>query len=219
MRRASFCSKAAKFVVFLCLASTPVETGRAQGAERFASPAIDHSVFKEGEVRRLRGAFKEWEAVCDEIPRLKQRFCSLFGQGKDKEGRVQLSIVVTTSDDGVPAAMLRLPLAVLRQQGVEVSAAPVAAANKGDKAKRPEAPTRLRIVDCDAVACTTVLRLNPGFVAALSSGGALGVHFALPRQEEAAAPGGAGAPQAVDATISGSGFAEAITATLEREKK
>lgn len=218
MRRASLCSKAAKIGAVLFLASASVEAGRAQSAEQFASPAIDRSVFKEGEVRRLRGEFKEWEAVCDEIPRLKQRFCSLFGQGKDKDGRTQLSIVVTTSDDGVPAAMLRLPLAVIRQQGVEVSAAPVVAANKGDKAKRPEAPVRLRIVDCDSVACTTVLRLTPGFVAALSSGGGLGVRFALPRQE-AAAPGGASVPQAIDATISGSGFAEAITATLEREKK
>ena len=131
-----------RLILLSCLAAlTPVPAPlRAQpaqaGPSAFATEAIDRGVFKEGEVRRLEGHFRSWRIVCDEVVRLKQRFCSLSTIGADAAGRPVAGLIVSTSDEGRPAALIHLPHGVALSQGVEVVAGPPA----GSAALREKAP-------------------------------------------------------------------------------
>ncbi|MCL2716473.1 MAG: hypothetical protein FWD68_18375 [Alphaproteobacteria bacterium] len=190
-------------------------------ASSFMSPAIDRNIFREGEVQRLSGDFHSWRVVCDVVTRLNQRFCSLFGAGKDREGRALVAIVVTTTDQGQPAALLRLPTNVAVGSIVEVSsvaAAEVRAHAAGKKAaKKGGAKLRLSVVSCDARNCMTLWKLSPEQIATLNSAGSLHVRYSL-KGDDAGAKWGVETTSAiaVDVVVEGAGFADAVNATMGR---
>lgn len=203
------------FTIFVFLV-LQISTAAAQPSDTFQTPAVDRDLFRDGEVRHLHGVFKEWQSACDEVPRLKQRFCSLYGKGRDYEGRVLIGIVVTTSDEGKPAALLEMPLGVRLSSDVEVSIGGSGLLKKTKGLSKAETLTRLRIVRCDAHFCMTLWRLTPPQIAALSGHGALQIFFKVPRARfdwnTLSLPG---EDQMVKASIASDGFRETLRATQE----
>jgi len=212
------------------VAQTPTPA-RAPSSSTFMSPAIDRSVFREGEVQRVSGDFQSWRVVCDVVARLNQRFCSLFGAGKDQGGRTVVKVVVTTSDDGQPAALLHLPVSVGVRSPVEITTVPApdqsqpktkaktaskAASKKGNK--KSGQPQRLVVVSCDSKSCTTLWKLSPEQLGTLNTAGALHVHFAM-MTVPAAGPGALAKMSSVpvDAVIDGVGFADAVNASMAKD--
>ena len=210
-------------VLLLVLRGPP--QARAQGApagQAFTSEAIDRGVFKEGEVRRFEGHFLSWRVVCDEVPRIKQRFCSLFTAGADAAGRPVTVLTVSTSDEGRPAAMIRLPHGVSIKRGLEVLTGPPAGnappparrARLKQPLKEKAAVLKLGFPSCDAQGCITLWNLTPKQIAALSSGGTLRIKFTTLRSRYLwmTPPTGWQVAQE-EAVIDGAGFGDAIKAT------
>ena len=52
------------------------------------SIAIDPTLFREGAITRLAGTRGAWSYDCDEVARLKQRFCSLRTSVKAADGAI-----------------------------------------------------------------------------------------------------------------------------------
>ena len=204
-------------VLLLALRGPPPASAQRAPASPFTSEAIDRGVFKEGEVRRLEGHFLSWRVVCDEVPRIKQRFCSLFTAGADAAGRPVTGLTVSTSDEGRPAAMIRLPHGVSIKRGLEVLTGPPAG-NAPPPAKQPlkekAAVLKLAFPSCDAQGCITLWNLTPKQIAALSSGGTLRIKFTTLRSRYLwmTPPTGWQVAQE-EAVIDGAGFGDAIKAT------
>jgi len=183
------------------------------GEEYLATPAVDRSIYRDGQVRRTGATVGAWSVVCDEVVRLRQRFCSLATLGRDAAGAARVGLTVSTDDDGKPAALLRLPLGVVLHDGVEVSVSPGAPAPKR-RAQPVDPPMRLNVVTCNSDACLTAWSLTATQLAALNGAGALKFRY------RTAASGRFGmdltkneAP--VEAAVNCLGFAEAVQATLK----
>jgi hypothetical protein len=199
-------------------------------ASTFVSPAIDKSIFREGEVQRVSGDFQSWRVVCDVVPRLNQRFCSLFGTGKDQGGRPLVRLVVTTSDDGQPAALLHLPASVGVKSVVEITAVPApaqiqsnlkakAASKKDNKKdnKKGGGPQRLVVVSCDSKSCMTLWKLSPEQIGALNAAGTLHIHFSVMPTPNAGQWVPVNTPLPAEAVIEGTGFAAAVNASMAKD--
>ncbi len=220
-----------RLILLSCLAAlTPVPAPlRAQpaqaGPSAFATEAIDRGVFKEGEVRRLEGRFRSWRIVCDEVVRLKQRFCSLSTIGADAAGRPVAGLIVSTSDEGRPAALIHLPHGVALSQGVEVVAGPPAGSaalrekapgggKSAGKPRRSEAALKLAFPSCDAQGCMTLWNLTPAQIGALQAGGTLRIRYSmLPARSFWLTPRAARPPSPMGIVVDGAGFADAIRAS------
>ncbi|HXW19732.1 MAG TPA: invasion associated locus B family protein [Roseiarcus sp.] len=183
------------------------------GEEYLATPAVDRAIYRDGQVRRTGATVGSWSVVCDEVVRLRQRFCSLEALGRDAAGAARVGLTISTADDGKPAALLRLPFGVLLDDGVEVSISPGAPAPKG-RAQPVDPPMRLQVVTCDAKACLTAWGLTASQLAALNGAGAIKFRY---RAISAGRLGMNLAPSAapVEAVVSCRGFAEAVQATLK----
>jgi invasion protein IalB len=180
-----------------------------QGALQLSSAPFDRSLFRDGEVRRLGGQFGRWTVVCDEITRMKQRYCSLRVLVADAAGHEVAVLDVSTGDDGRPAALLHLPLGVVLPDGVEV-------AGQGDaEGKKPAPSRRLSIAACDMRECQAVWSFATAEFQALTKGRGLTLRYrvlatmAVPvlRQQGASRV-------AVSGVIPADGFATAIQASL-----
>jgi invasion protein IalB len=196
------------------------------GPSPFATEAIDRSVFREGEVRRFEGHFKSWRVVCDEVARLKQRFCSLSTMGADAAGRPVAALIVSTSDEGRPAALIHLPHGVALRQGLEVVAGPPAwsaehqekAPGKEKRAAKPkEKPgeaLKLTFPSCDAQGCMTLWNLTPAQISALQAGSTLQIRFSMvPARNFWLTPQAGRAPSPVSVVVDGAGFGDAVRAS------
>ncbi len=188
-------------------------------AGMLSSPMVDTTMYREGEVKRLSGVFGDWHVVCDEITRLRQRFCSLKTGLVSTEFGTVGAVDMSTGDDGRPVALLHLPLGVVVPSGVEVlmtsKAAPSNKARRGET--RPLQPRRVAIAVCDSTQCLAIWNLNAAEMAALQGTDKLHLRYRLIRSFTAAPVSlvpTSGQTQ-VEATISPVGFASAIKATLQ----
>ena len=197
----------------------------------YMSPAIDRSIFREGEVQRVSGDFQSWRVVCDVVARLNQRFCSLFAAGKDQDGRTVVRVVVTTSDEGQPAALLHLPVSVGVGGPIEITAIPAPAENQpkskaketklkgaSKKDRKKSEQQRLVVVSCDPESCMTLWKLSAEQIGTLNAVGTLHVRFSL-MTEPTAGRGTAATTSSVpvEATIDGVGFADAVNASMAKD--
>lgn len=211
--------------------SPPVPSQAASPA--LATPGIDAQAFAPGAIRRFDERHEAWTLRCEEIARLRERFCDLSAEGDGRGFRV--SLVVTTSDRGEPAALLRLPLGVLLTSPIEISTpnsapAPKAGPHEGKRRKarvKPHAAraqlnaasshiTRLRVLACDQAGCSTVWPLTRAQMEALSRGEDLQVNFAAMKPVAVRGsldPWSQTVPLKV--TISGKGFAAAVRASTD----
>ena len=103
-------------LLLLALLAMPAS---AQTAD-IASPAIDHELFRPGEVTRSQREFGRWNIVCDEVKKLKQKFCSLRTFGFDAADQPIVGMIVSTSDNGRPAALITLPFGINLVQKITV---------------------------------------------------------------------------------------------------
>jgi invasion protein IalB len=184
-------------------------------ANELASPPIDVSILRDGEVTRTTGNFGAWTLVCDEVPRLRQRFCSLSTELRDTGGQIVATLIVSTGDDGRPAALLRAPFGVSIGSGLLFMIEPPTSAGASKTAEGTS--RRLEFVRCEQDACLAVWSLTAKEIIGLTAGGALRLrckhiqsvppfafHVVTPQNSitvEAATPGG--------------GFAEAVQASLK----
>lgn len=202
---------------------------RAQPSSPFASPAINRDLYREGAVRRTTNTYDQWSLVCDEIAALRQRHCSLFhGRGRLDGDFVQM--VVSTSDDGKPAAILRVPLGILLDKRIRLSVAgpePIRQFSPAPEEKRrtkkqakPPRPENnpnsreLLVVSCDQAGCFTLLPMTTDEIGALMGGRKLQVRYFRPSAVETATgrfAGRDGVPVMLE--IEGEGFPQAIAAS------
>jgi invasion protein IalB len=142
------------------------------------SAAIDPSIFRDGEVRRFSETHGAWTVVCDEIARLKQRFCSLRSPILRGDGQTAALLTISTGQDGRPAALLRIAADLVAAGHVEIS--PVAelaistpsggpAPPSAKQKSKPPAVVRIKPVSCDKGVCTVIWTLNGDQIGALNS--------------------------------------------------
>lgn len=174
----------------------------ARAGDVLATAPIDPLMFRDGEVRRTADVYAAWTLVCDAIPRLGHRFCSLEATPSPL-GATSVALTVSTGDDGRPAALLRLPLGLSLPFGVRIK--PL-----GPGGGEPE--RRIAVALCSAASCEAVWSLSPGDIASLRAGSGLRISV---RSWRFVPPGRSNSPPApAVATIDGHGFAEAVAASL-----
>ena len=184
-----------------------------------SSPMVDTTMYRDGEVKRLSGIFGDWRVVCDEISRLKQRFCSLKTGIVSSDARIVGVIDMSTGDNGRPVALIHLPLGVLVPSGVEVSLADAATSSKkGNRGERRAFQShRLAITACDPSQCLAVWTLDGAELAALQGIGKLRLRYktvsSVTAMPLSLVP--LYSQTSVEASISSAGFALAVKASLQ----
>jgi invasion protein IalB len=183
-------------------------------AAELASPPLDPSMFREGELVRSAQAFGAWTLTCDTVVKLQKKYCSLSIQAGDADGKVAVGLIVSTGDDGRPAALLRTASGVALPGGVTVAMRPP----DGAKRKRHDSFSRqVDFVRCDKATCSAVWTLAPDEIAGLNAGDVLTFRFQRPLEIVLNSPRSVVAPKAlltVDAGVSAAGFSDAIGASL-----
>jgi len=197
------------------IATCLVALGAARAlAGDLASAPVDVTMFRDGEVNRSTRQFGSWSLVCDEIPRLRQRYCSLSTQPRDAAGQPVATLIVSTGDDGRPAALLRAPVGLSIGSGLLLLIEPPARAG----AKAPErASRRLDFIRCDAGACLALWSLSAAEIDGLNAGGTLRLRYQRAQRLPLFALR-VGAPEnyvLTEAAMSGGGFAEAVQASIK----
>ena len=218
-------------MLVMWLTATP---GVAQTLSKDAltSIAIDPALFREGAIKRFSGTYEAWNYVCDEVAKMKKRFCSLRTTVKDGEGKVLAAVTISTGEDGRPAALLRMAATSFDERGIEVwskdqtasaGLKPIAAETK-DKTK-PSVKTSTKVpvamklypAACEGDVCQMVWTLSPDQIGALSSGAGLGLRYTTPTPGisslAAGLTGSRGRP--VEVLVGAAGFAAAVEASVK----
>lgn len=187
---------------------TPLPPARAQVAgPALTSAPYDLSLFRDGETRRMRARYGDWTAVCDEIIRLRSRYCSLSAPVSDAAGVVVARLDVSTDDAGRPAALLHLPLGALLDRPVTLGPAH---ASRGPG----PAPRALRATRCDAADCAAVWELDAADFDALKRDGFTLTYRRSARLDVPGAWLKAADVETVTGLITASGFVDAVAASL-----
>ncbi len=182
-------------------------------ADELTSAPIDRTIFRDGAVERSQRAFGAWTLVCDEVKSLQKRFCSLATEPMDSDGRPGASLVVSTGDNGKPAAILRTPVGVDIAAGVEIA---IDAAPGKAKGAAPASKT-IDYLRCGAGDCVAIWTLSQIEIGALNAGGAIRIRYRRVRELPLYALHIADAQRsALTETIArGAGFKDAVTASLK----
>ncbi len=176
----------------------------------FASEALDKDLYKQGEIRRFNQKFQNWDVVCDEIIRQKRRFCSLSTYGIDESGLQRVHLTVSTSDEGKPAALLKLPFGIALDKNVEIKIEPQAT----QKFQKSEA-IKLIVPYCNEQGCLTIFGLKPSYIEALNNGSLFSIRFwMLEPVNYIKRPLGPKSYIPVELSFSGNGFKEAIQGSM-----
>jgi invasion protein IalB len=197
-----------------------VSSGAAQTAPPLTSAAVDPTIYRDGEVKRFSSHHGDWTVVCDEVTRLKQRFCSLRTMIVH-DGQSLAHVTVSTGQDGRPSAMVQMLAKLVGSGALEISV-PAAAAlvpTPPKPATKPKsapsvALTRLRPVTCTAEACTLIWTLKPEQISALNDGRGLALlatagtapGLTLPEPSK---------PVGTRLTVSARGFADAVSRSVQ----
>ena len=189
------------------------------------SVPIDPELFRDGAIKRFIGTRDAWSYVCDEVAKMKKRFCSLRTKLVGADGKVVAALTISTGEDGRPAALLRMGAASFNETGIDVSANAAQPAGPGktaDKNKagikeKPPAITRLYPAACEAEICQMIWTLPQDHIAALNAGAGLRLRFTAPAAgvSQLASALSANKSKLVDVVIQGRGFAAALEASLK----
>ena len=179
------------------------------------SPAFDAKIYKADAVKNTTKTFANWSLICADVRDLSRRFCNLSSIAKSPGDNFFVAIVVSTTDEGKPAALVRVPLSISLREGVDVSSV-----SSGKKAKPSFAGARhVDFATCENQICTSVVLLKPTDLATLSARG--GLHLRLhvltdesPILTASLMPKSRG----LDVVFDGTGFAEALQASQAQEK-
>lgn len=182
-------------------------------ADELTSAAINAAIFKEGEIQRSQRQFGAWTLVCDEVKSLHQRFCSLYTEPQDASGAKAANLVISTGDDGKPAALLRTPVGVNIASGLQIVLDAPAA-----KGRLTPASTRhIDYLRCESGACVLIWRLSQAELSALNAGAAMRLRFERVREIPLFAAHIASSERSllVEAVARGDGFSAAVGASLK----
>ncbi len=205
-------------------AQAPIGGAQAPGGDSLTSVAIDPTLFRDGAIKRFSGTHEAWSYVCDEVAKMKKRFCSLRTTVKDGQGHVVAALTVSTGEDGRPAALLKMAAARFNEAGIVVSAVgDGAGASKGGGAAaakgkpKPAAVTKLYPAACKGEVCEMVWTLPGDHIAALSAGEGLQLRFtpAKPGVPSLAGALKGDAVQPVVVVVASKGFAAAVDASVK----
>ena len=218
-------------LIVAVFAGSPGALAQPGGGDGMTSVAIDPSLFREGAIKRFSGTHEAWNYVCDEVAKMKKRFCSLRTLVRDGGGRVVAALTVSTGEDGRPAALLAMAAASFNEAGIEVSAvadAGASAAGKGgaggtggkDKPKgaaKAAAVVKVYPAACTGETCQMVWTLPGDHIAALSSGGGLQLRYTAPVPGVSSLAGAlkGGFAHPVVVVVVGKGFAAAVEASVK----
>ena len=105
-------------ILFLGIVTAVAQTS----SSSLTSVPIDPELFRDGAIKRFTGTRDGWSYVCDEVAKMKKRFCSLRTKLIDADGKVVAALTISTGEDGRPAALLRMSAASFNETGIDVSA-------------------------------------------------------------------------------------------------
>ena len=206
-------------LVAVLLAAPPARAqeagpGTDRGADRGAvqepgqaltSAPYDLSLFRDGETRRMRARYGRWTVVCDEIIRLRSRYCSLSAPVADAAGDTVARLDVSTDDAGRPAALLHLPHGTLFDRPLTLGPA---------RPGRASAPRILRGTRCDARDCAAVWALDAADFDALKHDGFTLVYRRTSRLDVPGALLRAADLETVAGLVPSDGFGDAVVASM-----
>ncbi len=199
----------------LCVTAILIDSPARADEAQITSPAVDPTLFRDGEVRRTTRQFGAWTTVCDEISRLRQRFCSLKAVYRDASDQPIAELVVSTGDNGKPAAMLRVGLGAHIGTGARVW---LSDPDGSTKARAPgKVPVRrVDFITCDKAGCISVWTFSSEEIRRMNAGAT--PHVRLARLRPSASLSALIAPQdrlaPIEGAIPGGAFATAVNSTL-----
>ncbi|MDQ0445964.1 hypothetical protein [Methylobacterium aerolatum] len=148
-----------------------------------ATPAIDESLFKEGSIQLREFNSKAWYAKCQEIIKIKKRVCNLLSTLPGTDGRPDGSILIATTDAGVPAVMIVLAKDVAEGRPISVKSSNIAQID--GRAVKVEYNTVATSQQCDAT-CKYMFPLDSRLVFTLNAGEPASIF--VPAEEPAPPP-------------------------------
>lgn len=186
-------------------------------AEPLVSAAIDASIFRDGEVKRLTTHHATWTVVCDEIARLKQRFCSLRTPIQHANGALAAVLTISNDQDDRPAALLKFAAALVAAGQVAITPTAIPPAASAQKPK-PLPTQRIKPVTCDKAVCTIIWSLTADQIGALNTGA--GLHLVATPAAAASslatlAPAKPPTAKAIEFDIPAAGFADAVAVSMK----
>ncbi len=179
----------------------------AQANDALTSAPIDYSVYRIGEVKRIEQQYSAWQLTCDEIKRLSRKFCSLRGVARAKDGTIIAALIVSTDENGNPAAILRLPFGTLLSSNVMLRTDPLQ--------KRKPTILALRPTVCDQNGCLVLWPLVPEDIRTLTANKSVIVSFQMTRPPTLLGSLLAGSVP-IKGIIQTAGFAAALQASMTR---
>lgn len=197
-------------------------------AAPLSSAAIDPSIYREGEVRRFSSIHGDWRVVCDEVTRLKQRFCSLRSLIMGNDGGLAAELTISTGQDGRPAALLKMRETLARGGlaiGVPATASATATQVPGKTAPPVKPKTaataltrgemRLKPVRCEHGICTLIWTLKHEQIAALDDGRGLQLSAVAGQHPPGVAKQQPATPEKTVLIVRAVGFKEAVAVSLK----
>ncbi len=197
-------------VLMLSLSAAVLPTASSWAGGALATAPIDYSLYREGEVQRSERLFAGWLLTCDEIPRLRERFCSLRSVARSADGTVVAAVAISTDEQGRPAALVTLPFGTsLRSGAIVLSERP---RSKRDK---PRAIT-LRASQCGGLGCQAFWSVTSDDIGDLRAGNAVQLTFNMTSRPPTLSDVALSAPlKTVTGTLDAVGFASALEASTK----
>lgn len=186
--------------------------GDAFAQSPIATPAIDESLFKEGAVEQRETTFDAWHLRCQEIVKMRRRFCNLLSDVTDSDGKRRGSLLLATDDLGNPAVLIAITAPVRLDRPLTVKSG-YSLPQKG-RPPKVRYEKSLYVMDCDT-SCKFLFAADSKLISALNEGADVTVsgYVARPLEEFWLLP-----MQKTDTfvlTIRGKGFADALKASTE----
>lgn len=173
-----------------------------------ATPAIDTSIFKDGAVEDKNFKFQDWAANCRQIVKIKKRVCNLLSNAVDYRGNLGGSVVIASTDTGIPAMMITLPHDLAQEKPIAVRASSIGKVD--GKVVKVEFETTTRPMICDT-SCKYMFPLDSRLVFILNAGETVSIASPAPEGPKGKLRNDRPGQLVKFLTISGRGFAEALT--------
>lgn len=172
-----------------------------------ATPAIDTSIFKEGAVEDRDFQFDDWHAKCRQIVKIKKRVCNLLSSLTDNLGQIGGSVIIASTDSGIPAMLIALPREITQEKPIAVASNTISKVD--GKAVKIEFANTVSPMICDT-SCKYMFPLDSRLVFILNAGEGMAV--TAPAQVQVGKKYSKDNPKSLSKpyTISGRGFAQAL---------
>lgn len=196
----------------MVLAAFLTSWGGANAQAPIATPAIDESLFREGAVQARQFDSGHWHANCREIVKIKKRICNLLGEMPSDGSVANGSILIATTDNGVPAVMIAIPPEVSRKRPISIKASNIGKVD--GRVVKVEYSNVANLTECDTT-CKYMFPLDPRLVFALNAGESAAVYVPGEETHQKVVSKKPNKEEKPVYTIPGEGFAEALKASTQ----